>query len=104
MKKPKACFNKTCQNYLKRKKLFDTNKLQQNYCSICGSKLIPVCKGKDCFKPLPKYATEYCNECLEKREKNSNLDAVGKILKESKALIKEIDGALSSYEKVKRNK
>ena len=54
-----GCVNETCANHL-RKTVFDKG---EAYCSMCGTKLQPVCKR--CYGKLELCETDYCIVCKE---------------------------------------
>ena len=73
--KKKGCYNLTCSRYRKEHKYKSTD----NYCTICGEKLIYVCA--ECFAKLEDTDEKICNECQKKHQEQRQKvkDGVGKI-------------------------
>ena len=65
----KACPNEECITYMLKK--YDS---KIKYCPECGTKLIYVCKSRNCYKPLvnsdPRHC--YCAECQSLRDDRLN--------------------------------
>jgi len=65
-KKVKGCYNFECERYRKEYKYKDTD----NYCTICGSKLVYVCSSFKCFKRVENVESgnTLCEGCKAKHE------------------------------------
>lgn len=64
MKFVKGCTNTSCLMN-KKKKTFKSN---INFCPECGSKLVAVCKTKNCYQVLDDPETVYCALCRAKQD------------------------------------
>ncbi len=65
-KRSKGCPNEGCARNAK-KHLY---KADEHYCVECGSKLVYVCRGRDCFRPLVSDdpSVTLCAHCQAKRD------------------------------------
>lgn len=73
MKRYKACFTETCDNYKDRNKFKVTSKNKQTKCELCGEKMQYVCNDKKCYTPLDEPLHGYCDSCLSKKNIKSSI-------------------------------
>ena len=65
-KRVKGCYNLECERYRKEYKYKDTD----NFCTICGSRLIYVCSASRCFKKVTdtENGNTLCVDCKKKHD------------------------------------
>lgn len=104
MKFVKGCTNTSC-SMNKKKKTFKSN---INFCPECGSKLVAVCKTKNCYQVLDDPETVYCALCRAKQDDQKDklkekivIGAGGVMAAAGMVFLKDVDKLAKMMSKIK---